>query len=149
MRPLAIARAARGPAVLLLSILILSCREPPETIEIGVGSMSFTVEVARTVAEREVGLMRRAKLAPAAGMLFVFESDQRLSFWMKDTLIPLSIGFLSSTGRITEIQDMRPGSLDVIESRLACRYALELNLGAFAEAGAAEGDFVRFPPGFR
>ena len=140
---------ARAAAVALGSIILVACASRLETVEIGVGSRTFTVEVARSAEERATGLMRRARLEPTAGMIFVFESDQQLDFWMKDTLTPLSIAFLSSAGKITEIRDMRALSLDVIKSRFACRYALELNLGAFAQAGAVEGDFVRFPPGFK
>ena len=82
-------------------------------------------------------------------MLFVFPADQHLAFWMKDTTVPLSIAFLSSEGRILQIEDMEPFSLKSIRSRLSARYALELPQGAFAEAGASEGDTVTLPEGLR
>ncbi len=82
-------------------------------------------------------------------MLFVFDRDQHLEFWMKDTRIPLSIAFLSADGRILEIVDMTPFSQKVVRSRLSSRYALELRQGEFREVGAAEGTTVVFPPGFR
>jgi uncharacterized membrane protein (UPF0127 family) len=126
-----------------------SCAPETEVIELGIGEQVFVVEVARTTEQQGTGLMHRKSLAPHRGMLFVYDADHQLSFWMKDTLIPLSIAFLSSSGKITEIRDMRPRSLDVLSSRLACRYALEANLGAFAEAGVGEGDTIRFPEGFR
>jgi uncharacterized membrane protein (UPF0127 family) len=59
------------------------------------------------------------------------------------------VAFLSSAGKITEIRDMRPLSEDIVSSRMACRYALELNRGAFSRAGAGEGDTVGFPAGFK
>jgi len=73
-----------------------------------VGSTVFTVEVARTEAQRERGLMHRRSLGSREGMLFVFDADQRLAFWMKDTPGALSIAFLSPEGRILQIEDMEP-----------------------------------------
>lgn len=123
--------------------------EPMGRIEVTVGSAVFTVEVARTDAQRARGLMKRRTLDPRAGMLFVFESDQRLAFWMKDTLLPLSIAFLSSEGKILQIEDMEPLSERTIVSVRSARYALELPRGAFADVGAAVGDSIGFPAGFR
>lgn len=146
------ARRARPAALLLcavMSLALCSCAPRMESITLGVGKSVFTVEVARTDAERARGLMYRSKLPPLGGMLFVFDADQRLEFWMKNTRIPLSIAFLSSTGKVTEIRDLRPYSEEVVRSRIACRYALEVNAGAFAQAGVGEGDTISFPAGFR
>src|SRR5215212_9431253 len=66
------------------------------------------VEIADTPEERQTGLMGRSALAENAGMLFVFEQEQILAFWMKDTLIPLSIAYIDAEGRIVDIQDMQP-----------------------------------------
>ena len=66
------------------------------------------VEIADTPEERQTGLMGRSALAENAGMLFVFDQEQILSFWMKDTLIPLSIAYIDAEGRIVDIQDMQP-----------------------------------------
>jgi hypothetical protein len=134
---------------LALLTLTVSCRGPAEVITVGVGEQVFAVEVVRTPEARNRGLMHRSSLARGAGMLFVFERDMQLQFWMKNTRIPLSIAFLTSGGRITEIREMRPGSLDVVASRLLCRYALEVNQGAFEAAGARAGDTLRLPEGFR
>jgi uncharacterized protein len=119
-----------------------------ERITLTVGGQAFRVEVARTDAERQRGLMNREALGAREGMLFVFERDDHLEFWMKDTRIPLSIAFLSADGRILEVADMQPLSKRTVRSRLSSRYALELNQGAFGEVGAVEGSTVVFPPGF-
>lgn len=143
--------STRRPAFLAacaLALLAASCTRGMEKVTIGVGGQDFRVEVARSEAERQKGLMNRDSLGPREGMLFVFDRDGHLEFWMKDTRIPLSIAFLSSTGRILEIADMQPYSRKTVRSRLSARYALELNKGAFAEVGAAEGSAVVFPPGF-
>jgi uncharacterized membrane protein (UPF0127 family) len=73
-------------------------------------------------------------------MLFVFENEEHLSFWMKNTYIPLSIAFVSSGGRITEIRDMEPLDLSPVCSAYAARYALEVPRGWFGRAGIRPGD---------
>jgi uncharacterized membrane protein (UPF0127 family) len=134
---------------LVVLLAVGGCAAKPERVPVTVGSAVFTVEVARTDAQRERGLMHRRSLGNREGMLFVFDADQRLAFWMKDTLVPLSIAFLSSEGRILQIEDMDPLSQKAIRSRLSARYALELPRGAFTEVGAAEGDIVVLPEEFR
>jgi hypothetical protein len=134
---------------MVVLLALAGCSAKLERVPVTVGSAVFTVEVARTDAQRERGLMRRRSLGSREGMLFVFEADQRLAFWMKDTLVPLSIAFLSSEGRILQIEDMEPLSQKAIRSRLSARYALELPRGAFHEVRAAEGDTVVLPEGFQ
>jgi uncharacterized membrane protein (UPF0127 family) len=97
-------------------------------------------EIARSDDERARGLMNRKTLPDGEGMLFVFDRDQILSFWMKDTLIPLSIAYISSDGRILEIHDMIPRDLSPIRSSRSLRYALEVPQGWFSRIGAAVGD---------
>ncbi|MFP4178841.1 MAG: DUF192 domain-containing protein [Spirochaetaceae bacterium] len=116
-----------------------------ERIELKVGEEIFTVEVAQTDKERSRGLMYRSSLGENEGMLFVFERDQRLSFWMKNTEIPLSIAYISRDGTIREIHDLKPHSERAVESSHAVRYALELPRGAFDRAGAGPGDSIPIP----
>jgi uncharacterized membrane protein (UPF0127 family) len=136
-------------AASVAALLLGSCTPQAQVVELRLGSTVFTVEVARTAAQRQKGLMGRSRMGEQQGMLFVFDADETLNFWMKDTQIPLSIAFISSSGTITEIRDMRPLSEDIVHARLKCRYALEVNQGAFARAGVGEGDTVGFPEGFR
>jgi uncharacterized membrane protein (UPF0127 family) len=103
-------------------------------------------EVARTAAERETGLMFRRSLAEGEGMLFVFERDQTLSFWMKNTLIPLSIAYISYNGRILEIHDMEPQNLTPVRSGRSARYALEVPRGWFERTGVKPGDTLALSP---
>jgi uncharacterized membrane protein (UPF0127 family) len=72
-------------------------------------------------------------------MLFVFETDEALSFWMKNTYIPLSIAFIGSDGFIHEIRDMQPQILEPVQSLAPARYALEVPQGWFSRAGIAPG----------
>lgn len=90
--------------------------------------------------------MFRKTIGDREGMLFVFDRDEHLTFWMKDTTLPLSIAFISEEGRILQIEDMQPLSLEVIRSELSARYALEVKQGAFDEVGAKVGDSVSLPP---
>jgi len=108
----------------------------------GGGTASLVAELAVSDAQRARGLMHRASLPDGEGMLFVFDRDQRLSFWMKNTVIPLSIAFIASDGRITEIRDLRPLDLNPVVSSRSVRYALEVPQGWFARAGVAPGDVV-------
>ncbi|MDR0443104.1 MAG: DUF192 domain-containing protein [Treponema sp.] len=111
----------------------------------GIAVASIKAEIARTPEEHSRGLMHRKKLPDGEGMLFVFESDKILSFWMKNTLVPLSIAFIASDGRIVEIRDMYPGDLSSVKSSRSLRYALEVPQGWFSRAGVQAGDVVRLP----
>jgi len=105
----------------------------------------LVAEVADSDTERERGLMFRKGLANGEGMLFVFPSDQRLAFWMKNTQVPLSIAWIEADGTISEIREMTPFSLAPVESLRFVRYALEVPQGWFACAGVRVGDRVVIP----
>jgi len=119
-----------------LKTTVLSITRPDST------PVEITVEIAKTDQERAQGLMHRKKLPDGEGMIFIFERDEHLSFWMKNTLIPLSIAFIASDGRITEIKDMQPLDLTSVTSSRSVRYALETPQGWFSRAGVKPGDVV-------
>ncbi|MDR0761285.1 MAG: DUF192 domain-containing protein [Treponema sp.] len=100
-------------------------------------------ELARTDDERARGLMNRPSLPDGEGMLFIFEREQIVSFWMKNTVIPLSIAFIRTDGRIIEIRDMQALDVASVSSTRSVRYALEVPQGWFARAGIAAGDYLR------
>ncbi len=110
------------------------------------------VEVADTAMARSRGLMDRERLAADAGMLFVFEEAGRWGFWMKNTLIPLSIAFIDKNWRIVDIQDMavapnpREGPFTIYEARAPALYALEVRQGLFKQKGIGVGTRVIFTP---
>lgn len=105
------------------------------------------VEISDDAAERAQGLMNREKLGEERGMLFVYPSERDMSFWMKNTLIPLSIAYIDSEGRIVDLQDMK--ALDDepphYVSAESAQYALEVNKGFFDERGVEVGDTVELP----
>ncbi|MCX8058956.1 MAG: DUF192 domain-containing protein [Spirochaetes bacterium] len=106
----------------------------------------ISIEIALTPEERQKGLSGRDNLPEYNGMLFVFENDQVVSFWMKDTKIPLSIAFITKDGVIVGIYDMEPFSLNTVSSIYPVRYALEVNKGLFNKLGISAGDTIKLPP---
>ncbi len=102
------------------------------------------VEVAKTPEEIAYGLMGRKHLAEDGGMLFVFQTEGYHGFWMKDTLIPLSIAFFDKNGRIVWITDMKPLTLNSHVPPKPILYALEMNQGWFTKHSIKIGDVVRF-----
>ncbi|MCG8451764.1 MAG: DUF192 domain-containing protein [Spirochaetales bacterium] len=118
---------------------LFSCTQGLETKEILVGKIPLIVEVADDPDEREQGLMNRRHLKDNHGMLFVFESERQVSFWMKNTSLELSIAFVAADGTIRQMEDLEPHSLASVPSRRRVLYALEVNRGWFAEHGIEEG----------
>lgn len=119
---------------------------PRVLIETDAGEVEVAVEVADDDGERQVGLMNRESLPADAGMIFLFEADSSGGFWMKNTLIPLSIAFVDSGGTILRILDMEPCEADpceIYDPGVFYRSALEVNQGAFDRLGVEEGDRLR------
>jgi uncharacterized membrane protein (UPF0127 family) len=119
-------------------------------LEVLVQGSVFQLEVARTPSERARGLMGRASLAGDAAMLFVYETERILSFWMKDTLIPLDILFLNAQGVVVDIHTMHTqvgapdGALKLYRSAGLARFALEMNAGVGETLGIVRGAPVLF-----
>lgn len=113
------------------------------------GEESLLVEVASTNKTREEGLMGRRALREDRGMLFIFPEAQVLSFWMKNTLIPLSIGFFDEEKKLFQVIDMpvprKAGPFPLFQSTRPARYALEVPYGWFQEHGICEGVIFSFP----
>ncbi len=107
-----------------------------------VGGYPITIEIASTPDEQRNGLMNRDHLDPDCGMLFCYDSPQELSFWMKNTSVPLSIAFIDEEGRIANIEDMNPHDEDRVISSRPCRWALEVNRGWFSSRNIRVGAYV-------
>lgn len=104
--------------------------------------LSLRAEIASTEKTRAQGYMFRKNIPEGTGMLFVYENDQALSFWMKNTPTPLSIAFIDRNGQIKDIFDMKPYNLNSVSSSGFVRYALEVPQGWFSRAGVTCGDFL-------
>ena len=141
--------AAGGLAALVTSFVVslavggsaLAAAPSPTTV-LTINGHKITAEVATTPDERATGLMNRFSLQPDHGMLFVFEKPEPLSFWMRNTYIPLSIAFIDASGRIVNIEHMVPQTETTHWSRGPALYALEMRKGWFVERGIKAGDRV-------
>lgn len=140
--------------ILLLSILsmsLLSCQSKKlETKDLTISKADgSTVTVKAEIADKEetrnYGFMNRKHIPDGTGMLFIFEYDQLLSFWMKNTPHPLSIAYIDARGQIRDIFDMTPFSLASVKSTVSVRYALEVPQGWFDKVGVKVGDIVSLP----
>ncbi|MEO7864948.1 MAG: DUF192 domain-containing protein [Sphingomicrobium sp.] len=115
----------------------------PLTIHSASGHHRFNVEIARTPEEQQTGLMFRRALAPDGGMIFPYDHELQLAFWMKNTLIPLDLIFIGSDGQIVRIaENAQPMSLDLIPSGQPVTAVLEIAGGRSAELGITAGDMV-------
>ncbi|MBS7265900.1 MAG: DUF192 domain-containing protein [Treponema sp.] len=138
-------------ALLFACISLASCKSkklPVKDIKIvRQDGTEFTVkaEIAEKPEDRNHGFMGRKTIPDGTGMLFVFEKDQILSFWMKNTPHPLSIAYIDSKGKIRNIFDMTPYSTASIVSTVSVRYALEVPQGWYKKTGITEGDTVILP----
>jgi uncharacterized membrane protein (UPF0127 family) len=136
-------------AALLAAASLVAAADAPDPLprlQLHAGAHTFNVEVARTPQQRQRGVMGRTRLDDDAGMLFVLEQNAQHCFWMKDTLIPLSIAFLAGDGRIVDIEDMQPQTLDFHCAPAAVSYALEVNQGGFSSRGIRTGMLITGGP---
>lgn len=104
-------------------------------ITLTLGNRQVIAEVAATTEERNVGLMHRPSMPENRGMLFVFDRPGNYCFWMKDTLIPLTILFLDEQQRVVQVNDMEPLSETPHCVRQPALYALEVNQGWLVRQG--------------
>ncbi len=138
--------------MLLLSLSLSGCgqSEPAEVVtpktvadyfEIRVGERPVQMQLALQQSEMQHGLMARLELAPDSGMLFVYLKPQRMSFWMRNTPLPLDIGFFGSDGRLREIYQLHPFDETPVSTRgNKLQFALEMNQGWFKANDIRPGD---------
>ena len=140
-----------APFIVLLFLLIpqvleAACQRNHVNLRGAWGEARFNVELAETAAQRRLGLMNRETLAGSAGMLFVYHQTRVLSFWMKDTYIPLDIIFFDETGRVVHVHpNATPLDLTSIPSQAPARYVLEINAGFAKRLGIDVGTELRHP----
>jgi len=108
-------------------------------LELTSGMHRIEAEVAATDQHRQIGLMNRKAMPPQRGMLFVFNHENTHCMWMRNTLLPLSVAFMDAGGTIINIEDMQPQTEDNHCARRPARFALEMNVGWFAQRGIKPG----------
>ena len=143
-----LARRAGAIAVLCLAALA-SAQEGPQKlapVRLNAGIHNINAELASTPQQREIGLMFRTAMPANDGMLFAFEQPAQQCFWMRNTLIPLSVAFIGDDGSVVNIDDMKPQTLDSHCSAKPVRFVLEMNEGWFAKRGIKVGSRLRGGP---
>ena len=108
-------------------------------VRLSAGMHQIDAQVAARPDERMTGLMHRKEMPQHEGMLFVFEQPSQQCFWMKNTLLPLSIAFIADDGTIVNIDEMAPQTLESHCSAKPVRYVLEMNKGWFAKKDIQPG----------
>ncbi len=108
-------------------------------VKLSAGMHVIDAQVASTDEQRMTGLMYRKAMPQHEGMLFVFEYPSQQCFWMKNTLLPLSVAFVADDGTIVNIDEMKPQTLDSHCSEKPVRYVLEMNQGWFSKKGIRPG----------
>lgn len=118
------------------------------TLKLWIGPHEMETEIASTASSIQTGMMFRTNMADNAGMLFVFPYRHQASFWMKNTLVPLSIGFIDPDGRLLETNDMHPLTTNsVTSSSHNVQYVLEVNQGWFKKNGVLPGTLIKTEKG--
>ena len=133
-----------APLIALLSAVAttpVGAQQPQQlpTVTLNAGMHNVQAQVAASPDQRQIGLMYRREMPTNEGMLFVFEDASRQCFWMRNTLLPLSIAFVADVGTIVNLADMKPMTEDSHCSSKPVRYALEMNAGWFAKRGIGPG----------
>ena len=141
-------RLVIGLLAFALSALCVAQDGPQKlaAIRLNAGIHNIRAEVAQTPDERATGLMFRQTMPAQDGMLFVFEQPATQCFWMKNTLLPLSIAFITDDGTIVNLDDMKPQTLDSHCSARPVRFVLEMNQGWFAKRGIKTGAKLQGAP---
>ncbi|MCR8725576.1 DUF192 domain-containing protein [Frigidibacter sp. ROC022] len=123
-----------------------SCAEDRVDLRGPHGKARFSVEIADTVEERALGLMNRDKMAASHGMLFIYDREQPVAFWMENTLIPLDMLFIDSHGVVQTVHaNARPLDRTSIPSGVPVQMVLEINGGLAARLGIEPGSELRHP----
>lgn len=140
-------------SLLLIVLLVAACAPEAQssykTAKLTVTSAqtqqvhNFRVQIAETIEEQRLGLMGRKSLPKDAGMLFVYDRPQQVSYWMKNTYISLDMLFINEAGHIVNIaHQATPHSTQLVPSRLPVQYVLELNGGIARQLEIEVGDHV-------
>jgi len=119
-------------------------RFPVTTLTAGIHLIQ--AEVAATEANRRQGLMFREKMGPNEGMVFLFEQPAQVCMWMKNTLIPLSVAFIDSDGKIINVENMQPQTTDSHCAKKPALYALEMNQDWFRQKNIKPGTTIEGLP---
>jgi len=141
----------RAAAALTLAVAsaLTSAQDAPQqlpAIRLSTGMHVLQVQVAQTPEQQQIGLMFRKTMGTNEGMLFIFDEARQQCFWMKNTLLPLSVAFIDDSGTVANIDDMKPQTLDSHCSTKPVRFVLEMNVGWFDKRGIKAGSKFQGEP---
>lgn len=136
-----------APAAAAALLALVACSASAQnarfqTVQLAAGMHLIQAEVAQTDPQRQQGLMFREKMANNHGMVFVFDQTNPQCMWMKNTPLPLSVAFIDADGKIVNIEDMQPKTLESHCSTKPVKYALEMNLGWFKQKNVKPGSTI-------
>lgn len=154
VHPMTFSNPTRARRTLLCALLFAASAAPAQTgpqpklptVQLRAGMHLIQAEVARTPSQQATGMMFRREMGAQEGMLFVNEDRGQRCFWMRNTLIPLSIAFIADDGTIVNLADMQPQSDASQCSAAPVRFALEMRQGWFAQRGIQAGQRLHGPP---
>ena len=141
-------RATAALLIALASALAIAQDAPQQlpAIRLSTGMHVLQVQVAQTPEQQQTGLMFRKTMGTNEGMLFIFDEPRQQCFWMKNTLLPLSVAFIDDSGTVANIDDMKPQTLDSHCSTKPVRFVLEMNVGWFDKRGIKAGSKFQGEP---
>ncbi len=147
---------AKNPMIIILLIALIAViyffflNNPPlDTVKVNIKGTQFNLEVAKTIPQKSLGLGKRESLCQNCGMLFTWSFPQPLTFWMKDTLIPLDIIFIDSNGKVINLVTANPEpgisdfKLTQYSSATLAQYVIELNAGSAVKLNLQPGDVIQ------
>jgi hypothetical protein len=140
LKPLAAA------TLILLAGCALAQQARFDSTRLSAGMHQIQADVAANDAQRQQGLMHRTQMASNEGMVFVWDQANAQCMWMKNTPLPLSVAFIDGEGKIVNIEDMQPHTLESHCSKAPVKYALEMNLGWFKQKNIKPGMTIRGLP---
>ena len=140
------AKASLALALLCASAMAQDGPQKLPAIKLSAGMHVIQAEVAQSPEEHSIGLMFRKAMGTNDGMLFVFEQPSQQCFWMKNTLLPLSVAFIADDGSVVNIDTMKPQTLDSHCSTRPVRFVLEMNDGWFVKRGIKPGSKLQGAP---
>jgi uncharacterized protein len=134
-------------SILITIVSLASYAQAPQThlqrAVLSLGMFQIDAQIAQTPEERQIGLMFRAQMPQAEGMIFIFEEPSKQCFWMKNTILPLTAAFVADDGTIVNFADMKPQTTETHCSAKPVRFVLEMNQGWFAKKGIKAGSKLK------
>ncbi|MFA5750330.1 MAG: DUF192 domain-containing protein [Candidatus Shapirobacteria bacterium] len=132
--------------IIVFSFFKKSSNTELNTTKITLKNKDYQIEIARSSSQKATGLSNRKNLCSNCGMIFIFNKDGALPFWMKDTLIPLDIIWINSQGRVTDIITATEiKSLKLLQNTQPAKYVLELNANEAQKIDLKVGDIIQLP----